>query len=237
MKLSICALAALLATPSPTYADHRNHRATRRLQSNSPMSFDMIDTSTANNAAAVKPNYQTSSSSSKSSKGAPKTDLIPGSYTVCKERTVFAVNERFFTDRRPATNRILDISIEEEGYKFTAIVSIPGRLCPQIGLFGDDCPNDPEPGFTTFKYYFVGAQSFDLDEKNNLVLFSNYATYQTAEDTEAPLEDRGDSETNIFQIKVKGNKLYTTDAYYQGFGMSTFAQSSALVWALDGDCN
>lgn len=137
MKATIYALAALLATPSATHAARRR-RTTRRLQStsSSSMSMEMIDA--ANTNAAIEPNYSTSSKSSK--KGPTKSDLEAGRYIICHSRSIIELNNQFIPGVENANNWTLDISILDDGYEFTGVVTVPGVPCRNFGIPTGDCP-------------------------------------------------------------------------------------------------
>jgi len=225
MKSSIYALAALLATPSATHAARRR---LRRLQStSSSMSMEMIES----NNAAIEPNYNTSSKSSK--KGPPKSDISAGRYIICHARSIIELNNQFIPGVEDADNWTLDISIVDDGYEFTGVVTIPDVPCRQFAIPAGDCPASGE---TILKYYYVSVQSWLPGKKNELTFVSNYATYLKADRSEVSLDTLGSPETSDMNVVVQGKHLFTNDAYYFDLtGSFSFGRTDAIIWAKEED--
>ena len=243
MKATIYALAALLAAPSATYAARR--RAARRLQSSS-MSMEMIDA--ANTNAAIEPNYSTSS---KSSKGSPVSDLSPGRYIICAGRSASSFNK--FSEGTTESevqdadyNPGFDVNSLGEGL-YSSIYTTT-VACFALGIDISDCPNvsnkpvnstdGNDAADTVVKYYFVGAQSFNPMKKNEVRFKSHYAEYLDNNETYLPIDNLGDNEVATLDIAVLGRKLFgEVEAYFDAQD-EKFALSGSFVLAKEEDgCN
>jgi len=128
----------------------------------------------------------------------------------------------------------LDIDIVGDGFEYTGIVSIPTRCAPQRIPVADCAAS----GTTTLKYYFIAAQSFLPEKKNEITFDSHYATYLKGDGTEESIEVLGDKETSTLNIVVKGKQLFSNDAYhfeFEGANQFNFAQVDAIIWAKEED--
>lgn len=170
----------------------------------------------------------------------PVSDLSKGRYIICKTRAIVQIDDGFFPGS-PDDNWTLDIDTLDDGFEFSAVVTIPGVKCGLRGLGIPDkgpdanCPDIPAIGETILTYYFIATQSFLPEKKNEITFDSHYATYLTADGTQEDIATLGDKETTVMHIVVEGNQLFSDDAYFQENSQFVYARNNAIVWAKEED--
>lgn len=90
---------------------------------------------------------------------------------------------------------------------------------------------------TTLQYYFIAAQSFLPDKKNDITFDSHYVTYLNAANEEVDMTSLPlwDKETSIMHIVVKGKTLFSDDAFFYYGGSFSVARNDAIIWAKEED--
>ena len=106
--------------------------------------------------------------------------------------------------------------------------------CFSLGIPSQDCANDPEPGLTGLKYYFVGAQSYVPSKKNEIHFVSHYAEYEKKEGEFESLGTIGDKEVSTMDIFVNGNNLAAEFSVFFDAGVS-FANSLSYIFVKEED--
>ena len=140
------------------------------------------------------------------------------------------------------SNRTLDIDVPEtgNGYKFTAVVSIP---IPCVLVGNDRLGDCAASGDTVLKRYYLAVQSWLPEEKNDITFDSHFATYLNAVGEEVSIDELGDKETARMRIVVRGNELFSDEAYFISYSAAqyelpadvVFAQRGAIIWAKEED--
>lgn len=79
----------------------------------------------------------------------PQTTLDNGVYVACKRRGLRQVNEAIrglnHQDAGTADFTSLNVTIEDDDGLYSAVFTVPLN-CPTVGLFDEDCPDQPVDG-------------------------------------------------------------------------------------------